>query len=178
MKWYIADTHFGHKNVIAFNQRPFSDVDEMDRILMELWNAKVNRQDDIYVLGDFAFRNEKPEQWYLKQLNGIKHLIVGNHDGNLLKNETAMGYFETVEKMEHVSDQGNHICLCHFPICEWNGYYKGHWHIYGHIHNRREETYNMMKMRERALNAGVDINYYSPSSFKELVVNNERFKNE
>lgn len=28
--FYISDFHFGHKNVIKFDCRPFSDVDEMN----------------------------------------------------------------------------------------------------------------------------------------------------
>lgn len=34
--------------------------------------------------------------------------------------------------MQHITDYvDNHkheICLCHFPIAEYNGYYKGHYH--------------------------------------------------
>ena len=30
MNLYISDLHFGHKNVILFDHRPFSDVDTMD----------------------------------------------------------------------------------------------------------------------------------------------------
>jgi calcineurin-like phosphoesterase family protein len=80
-------------------------------------------------VGDFAYRNDKPAEWYLRQLKGHKHLIIGNHDGDTLKNEKAMAYFESVDKMIHVTDGDKQICLCHFPIAEWNGYYKGAWHI-------------------------------------------------
>ena len=145
MNFYIADLHFGHKNVINFDRRPFADVDEMDQKLIEYWNARVSNQDDVYIVGDLCCRNEKPEEWYLSRLKGRKHLIIGNHDGKLLKNDTAMGYIQTKDKMMHVKDGKNHICVCHYPILEWNGYYKGHWHIYGHIHNHQNGTYAIMK---------------------------------
>lgn len=32
MNLYISDLHFGHKNVIGFDHRPFIDTDEMDHI--------------------------------------------------------------------------------------------------------------------------------------------------
>lgn len=104
---------------------------------------------------------------------GHKHLVIGNHDGAMLQNEKAMSYFESVDKMMHVSDNGKEICLCHFPIAEWNGYYKGHWHIYGHIHGRMDETYQFMRKKEKALNAAACINYYTPVSINELIRNNE-----
>ena len=37
MNLYISDLHFGHKNVILFDHRPFSDVDTMDHCLIQLW---------------------------------------------------------------------------------------------------------------------------------------------
>lgn len=91
MIFYISDTHFGHQFVIAYDGRPFADVQEMDRMMIQLWNDRVQKEDHIYIAGDFAYHNELLEEWYLKRLNGRKHLIIGNHDGKLLKNEKAMG---------------------------------------------------------------------------------------
>ena len=102
MKFYISDLHFGHQNAIVFDQRPFSTVEEMDETIITLWNRRVTDDDDVYIIGDFAFRNQKPEEWYLSRLNGRKNLIIGNHDGKLLKNETAMSYFMSVEKMKQI----------------------------------------------------------------------------
>ncbi|MBP5671068.1 MAG: hypothetical protein J6X49_01640 [Victivallales bacterium] len=57
MNLYIGDLHFGHANVIKHDSRPFLDVDEMDRVMMEHWNAAVNEDDDVYVVGDFCYRS-------------------------------------------------------------------------------------------------------------------------
>lgn len=176
MKFYISDLHFGHKNAITFDNRPFSNVDEMDNSLIHLWNSKVQDEDEVYIIGDFAYHNTKPEEWYLEQLKGRKNLIIGNHDNRLLKNDTAMQYFERVDKMMHVMDGKNHICLCHFPIAEWNGYHHGSYHIYGHIHGSTNEAFRFMKTRERAYNAGCMINNYVPVNFDELERNNQFFK--
>lgn len=175
---YTADLHFGHKSVIGFDHRPFSDVDEMDAALIKLWNRRVRAEDHVYIIGDFAYRSEKGEEWYLRQLKGHKHLIIGNHDKRTLDNPAAMHYFESVDKMMHVTDNGTEICLCHFPIAEWNGYHKGHTHIYGHIHSDRGETYRFMRTRKNALNAGCMINGYSPVSLRELIRNNETWNEE
>lgn len=172
MNLYISDLHFGHKNCIDFDHRPFLNVEEMDSTLIKLWNEKVNEDDNVYILGDFAYRNEKTAEWYLRQLKGHKHLVIGNHDGETLKNEKAMVHFETVEKMMHVTDENKQICLCHFPIAEWNGIRRGSWHIHGHIHGRKDKTFEFMKSRERALNAGCMVNNYVPVSLDELIKDN------
>ena len=112
MKYYIGDLHFGHANVIGFDNRPFSDVDEMDRGLIENWNSRITKNDQVYILGDVAFHNEKPYSWYLSQLKGQKHLIVGNHDGKLLKDSEALGYFVSVDHYLELADEGKRIILC------------------------------------------------------------------
>ena len=89
MNLYISDLHFGHKAVVDFDHRPFSGVEEMDAVLIQLWNSRVTKNDQVYILGDFAFHNEKPYSWYLKQLKGQKHLVIGNHDKKLLKDAEA-----------------------------------------------------------------------------------------
>lgn len=176
MNYYIGDTHLGHANIIKHDQRPFSNIDEMDRAIIENWNNRVTNSDNIYIVGDFIYRGEKEPEWYLKQLKGKKHFIIGNHDGAVLKNDKALSYFEEVDKIMHIIDGKNHICLCHFPIAEWNGYYKGHYHIYAHIHNNLNDAYYFMKKYDRALNAGCMINNYMPVTFNELIENNRIFK--
>jgi len=62
MIYYIADTHFGHNSVLKFDDRSFEKIEEHDRCLMENWNARIQDRDDVNILGDFAYRNEKPEE--------------------------------------------------------------------------------------------------------------------
>ena len=176
MNFYISDLHFGHRNEIDFDHRPFMDRDEMDHCLIKLWNGRVQDDDTVYIVGDLCYRNDHPAEWYLRQLRGHKFLILGNHDHPILENPKALHYLEGVEKMMRIQDDDQKICLCHFPIAEWNGYYKGVWHVYGHIHNRISDTSKFMMTREHALNAGCMINNYTPASFNELVRNNEDFK--
>ena len=139
------------------------------------WCKKNIKSDDVFMyLGDMSYRwindeDREEVKKIFKSLPGIKILIIGNHDGKLLKNDIAMGYFDSVEKMMHVSDNGVQICLCHFPIAEWNGYYKGHVHIYGHIHNKKDETWEFMKTRKNAYNAGCMLYGYTPASLNEIV---------
>ena len=46
MIFYIADMHFGHENVLRFDDRPFSEIGQMDETLIQNWNARV-ADDDI-----------------------------------------------------------------------------------------------------------------------------------
>ena len=89
MNYYIGDLHFGHANVIRHDGRPFADVGEMDRVMIERRNAAVGEDDDVYVVGDFCYRSGRTADWYLARLAGRKHLIVGNHDWLTLGNPKA-----------------------------------------------------------------------------------------
>ena len=51
MNLYISDLHFGHKNIIGFDHRPFKDVDEMDHTMIQLWNGRVYDDDHVYIIG-------------------------------------------------------------------------------------------------------------------------------
>ncbi len=177
MNLYISDLHFGHRNVIGFDHRPFADWHEMDQYLIKMWNSRVQPDDTVYIVGDLCFRNEYTPDWYLRQLKGHKVLILGNHDQPILDNPKALHYLEEVAPLMNILDGDKQICLCHYPIIEWDGFFRGTWHIYGHIHNRKNESYEIMKNLDHALNAGCMINNYSPASFSELIRNNEQFRN-
>lgn len=181
MNLYTADLHFGHSNVINFDHRPFIDVDEMDRTLIALWNNRVRNDDDVWILGDLIYRSSKDATWYLRQLKGKKHLIIGNHEKAIMKNQRALKYFESVEMMQEIVDHINNnpvrVIMCHYPIAEWNGFYRNAYHVYGHIHNNKNEAYQFLSKYDTALNAGCMINNYAPASLRELIENNKKFKN-
>ncbi|MCI8417528.1 MAG: hydrolase [Lachnospiraceae bacterium] len=178
MIYYTGDLHLGHANVIRHDQRPFATWEEMDQVLIENWNNRVTDTDLVYIGGDLIYKSERPAEWYLEQLKGIKFLIVGNHEQAILDSKRARSYFEAIDKMMHITDGKNQICMCHFPIAEWNGYYRKHYHIYGHIHKDRGRTFQFMCQESRALNAGCMINGYRPVTFKELMENNQLFQKE
>ena len=105
MYYYIADTHFGHDNIRRLSNRPFDTIEEMDKTIISNWNSRVTDEDDVYILGDFSYKSEDPIS-YLKQLKGYKHLIVGNHDGRLLKNPACKKYFVEIVDIKIVNDNG------------------------------------------------------------------------
>ena len=177
MIYYISDLHIGHKNAIRFDERPFSDIDEMESEIIKRWNAKVTADDDVYILGDVFYRYKKDRAEFLKKLCGRLHLIIGNHDFDIIKNEAALACFESVDKLRQIVDDGRRVVMCHYPIISWNMKHFGAYHVYGHVHtNVTEETMFMMK-QERAFNAGCMLNNYEPCTLSELENNNREFKN-
>lgn len=79
-KFFTSDTHFGHKNIIAYSNRPFRDYEEMDWNIVNNWNHTVSTTDVVYHLGDVAMGPSDRWDTILKSLNGYKILVVGNHD--------------------------------------------------------------------------------------------------
>lgn len=175
MIYFVSDTHFGHENVIRFCDRPFGSVEEMDAALVANWNRKVRGNDTVYILGDMFFRCADPEA-ILRQLKGKKKLIVGNHDGSWMTKIDASQYFESIDKLLETSVCNCGITMCHYPLLTWKHAQKTYM-IHGHIHaDTTPDFWPLLKMRERVLNAGVDINHYEPVTLEELIHNNAVFK--
>ena len=75
--YFSSDFHFGHKNIIRYEKRPFKDVHHMNESLVRNWNRTVRKGDLVYFLGDLAFKNKK---YWARRLNGRKFFVRGNHD--------------------------------------------------------------------------------------------------
>ena len=176
MIYFTSDLHLGHKNIIRMCERPFADVEEMDRVLVENWNSRVRSQDTIYILGDLMYRNEKPPEEYLRQLNGKKHLIIGNHDRDWIKKCDLDKYFESVTNLNFISDGQHQMTLCHYPMMSWPHMMRAYM-VFGHIHGNTDADYwPLIAQSERMLNAGVDVNGFVPVTFQEMMLNNQKHK--
>lgn len=174
MIFYTADLHLGYFPILHDTARPFASVEQMDRVLIDNWNARVGRDDTVYIVGDFSYNGGEAPTQYLSRLNGTLHLIRGNHDTGLRNAERLLDYCRSVTDFLEIDDGGDHILLCHYPILHEKGGYM----IHGHIHNRRNHAYELLKTLPRVLNAGTDINFYRPVTLRELIENNRKYYSE
>lgn len=140
-KFYISDWHYGHANVIAFDNRPFKSLLEMDEALVDRWNAVVSPGDIVYVLGDMFWCKAQDAIPILRSLKGQKFLIKGNHD-RCNDNKFLREFVKVTEYLE-VKDSGRTVILCHYPIPCFKNHFYGSFHLYGHVHNSFE--WNMME---------------------------------
>ena len=180
MTFFVSDLHFGHENIIRLCKRPFDSIEEMDAALIKNWNRKVKKNDVVYLIGDVVWDKNKVA-YYMEQLSGKKILIAGNHDSTWVKREECQKHFESVTSYLEAHLNGHPITMCHYPMLEWKssreetrrklGYL-----IHGHIHNRVAKEYRQLFLQFNALNAGVDVNFFEPVTFDELLENNLRFK--
>lgn len=182
MSIYItSDLHIDHANIIKFCNRPFADVSEMQKELIQRHNSVVSKNDIVYNLGDFSM-NEKSIPEYLKQLNGTIYLICGNHDRCHPKygkkgEEAKLRYIQygfagvyqtlynvngfTLTHMPH-SEEGHHgqKYMQYRPIDDGKT-----WVLCGHIHSSPEK-----RVRTRQIDCGIDGANYFPISLDTLNV--------
>ena len=177
MNFYISDTHFGHKNCLHLDNRPFKTIEEHDACLITNWNARVNPGDMVYILGDFCWGKEKEWNELLPKLNGQKTLIRGNHD---LREPQIRGLFADVKDKKEIDDNGRKIVLNHEPIPCFKNHFYGWYHFYGHVHASFEwnmmehDRYLMEQLYERPCemyNVGAMMPYiqYTPRTFEEII---------
>lgn len=173
MIYYTSDLHLGNKNIIAYENRPWKTVEEMDAGLIKNWNEVVGDTDVVYVLGDFCFKGATKAIEYIKQLNGTIHFLRGNHDyfysqqtfESWAHNE-AFPFVRLEGWYKHFVYDGNELILCHFPILYWDGMDdRRSIHLYGHMHSRS----GVQHPHKCAFNVGVDVNNYKPVTLKELL---------
>lgn len=134
MAWFISDTHFNHENIIKYCNRPFNNVIEMNEHIINKWNEKINKNDVIYHLGDFALQSDESAVLNLvSQLNGNIILILGNHDRHGKQWFLDCGFVEV-----HKSLIISNYLLSHRPQTV-DKLAENMVNIHGHIHNAESD---------------------------------------
>lgn len=145
MIYFIADMHFHHENVIEFSHRPYKTVEEMNKQLIENWNSVVTSpKDEVYILGDLLSNRGTGKQAnaILEKLQGKKYLVKGNHEKYLKDKEFDHSHFEWVKDYHTLKYYKRKFVLFHYPILEWDGFFRGAIHLYGHVHDTRTTHFN------------------------------------
>ena len=146
MNRYISDLHLGHANVIKFDNRPFENLEDMHKTITTNWNEVTDKDDTVFILGDFCWETEQGWEKYLKALSGKKVLIQGNHDIKS-PSKNIRKYFLDIKDYKEITDNGRHIILKHTPDPMHKAAYNPNCYmLYGHVHNTREEWF-MRKWR-------------------------------
>jgi len=166
--FFIADSHFSHKNIIKYENRPFNNVEEMDNVMIEKWNNKVSKGDNVYIIGDFILSGVKRAIEIIDKLNGNFYMINGNHD-RVLKSSILKSKFAWIKDYASIKVNNVNVILCHYPFEVWDKSHYGSINIYGHIHSNP----CIRHPKSNQYNAGVDINNFEPVTLEELIENNK-----
>ncbi len=165
MEYFTSDLHLGHRMAIRMCERPFEDIEEMNPTLIANINARVNKNDTLYILGDIAHRTPVEEvNKLIAQMNGKKILIKGNHD-----KQYDESLFEGIYDFLEINLNGHPISLMHYPMAEWPKSRHSSIHLHGHQHNKPK--YNALQREQGVLryDVGVDANFFCPVSINEIL---------
>lgn len=158
--WFMSDLHYGHKNIIAINNRPFNDLEEMNLSIEKELVDKVKPRDILFDLGDLFFSTS--EKKILQVLGSIKaaefHKLVGNHDRlKIYQKVNIRPFFTTLSDILEIiveyRDKPYSLVLSHYPMLSWNGKARGSWMIAGHTHG------NIDTFNDASNDLRVDIGY-------------------
>ena len=153
--WMTSDNHFFHKNIKRFcpETRQGDTVEEMNELMIQKWNQDVKPLDLVYCMGDFSFGWEDNTEKVLRRLNGIKVLVLGNHEKYLRKlpecNPDGNRYFIDIQDYIFTKIDDHEVVMFHYPIWEWRNMHRGSFHLYGHVHGG-------VQIPGRAMDVGID----------------------
>ena len=168
--FFTSDLHFFHKNILEYcPSRGCQSVEKMNEKLILNWNKKIKPHSSVFVLGDVLFGNSEERISLLHQLNGIKYLIPGNHDLQVLKKQSFCGLWQKIlPELTHLRLFNYFLVLCHFPIASWLFQERNSIHLHGHCHGMLKWD-SSLRYSQR-LDVGVDNHEdLSPWSFLEIL---------
>lgn len=160
--WVCSDHHFGHKNILNFKRtdgtplRVFENVDHMNRTMVERHNEVVNPEDHVYFLGDVAI-NKYALQW-VRNMNGHKRLVRGNHDIFKTKDYLSVGFDEIYGV--RVWPKHN-LIFSHIPLHPASLSSRDWVNVHGHLHANvvMEDNWKLPDRRYRCV-CVEQTNYY------------------
>lgn len=130
--FFAADLHFGHKFMADLRGFGRLHLEDMDDYIIEYWNRRVGKRDDVFFHGDFSFYNADLTRRCFNALNGNKFFTgIGNHDPNHV---LGLPWANDPQMLCKRKFDGQTIWMCHYPLMTWANAHHGTWHTHGHSH--------------------------------------------
>jgi calcineurin-like phosphoesterase family protein len=166
--FFTSDTHFDDEYSLAYFNRPFKSVDEMNQVMVEKWNSVVSDDDTIYHLGDFTLEDIRHFTKWASQLRGNIKILPGSHDGPWLKEFVATDKVQVIAPLVSLEfpelragESPQVIVLCHYSMQVWDRSNHSSWHLFGHSHGR-------LKGIGLSFDVGVDCTEFIPLSLETV----------
>ena len=152
-----SDLHLVHKRILEYcsDSRPYASLELMHDAIIQNWNNCITDSDTTYILGDISFGPLSATVDILKQLNGRKILIKGNHDTHNLSKQHFTDCFDSIHDYYELKYKGELFCLFHYPIEKWNKKHYGSIHLHGHLHSKNPEI-----LSQKRMDVGLDSNNF------------------
>lgn len=170
VKYFIADPHIGHSRVLVGPRgKAFPTIEEWQAHFFDAVNSKVKGSDELFILGDFAFKDLS--RWRQRLKYGQHWLIKGNHDPSDTECATVFGNRFRHTFMTKVC--GTQTWLSHYPHAFWPASHRGSYHCYGHTHDMREETLDLWMPGRRSTDVSPEtchrlFGHWGPMSEEEV----------
>lgn len=156
--FFMADTHFGHRNISDYCQRPFGDIGEDDERLVASWNENVGSGDTIYFAGHFAHAHDVGRMTTIVNwLNGHAHLGRGNKDSAAT---LELPWLSVSERMV-LPCRNRQLVSDHYLNRSWRGSSRSATRLHGHVHGTLHDLWN-------ACDVGGDRWNFSPVTLKRI----------
>lgn len=166
-----ADTHFGHRRLVDWG-RP----EDFNELIVSNWNRVVSKKDIVLHLGDLTMINAEETLKYTSRLNGIKYMVLGNHDDRSVTWYNSMGFIVLPAIFKVLGNKyGEYLKLLFTHVPE--GSIPADWiNIHGHMHNN---SHRGVVDRFNHIDIGVDCFDFTPvklSKVLEIVKHEQRGK--
>lgn len=166
--FYTSDLHFNHHNLYARGVRPFSCAEECQELIRDNFNKEVRAKDKLYILGDLALNTPYDDlAEYLNSINGIKIVILGNHDNpkvlDRLKQDEIIANWHY---WKGCHDHGVDVFMTHFVPFEAHVGPVPRLNLHGHVHGLIKDVMKCPLLHD----VGVDANDYKPFTLDSLNV--------
>ena len=113
--YFTSDTHFNHENILNFCRGQYANPEEMNWDIVKVWNSIVTPDDNVYHMGDFAFKTgqlKEATRYLTSRLNGKIYLKRGNHDNMKQIHDFP---FEEIVDEGFITIKGVKFRMAHYP---------------------------------------------------------------